>query len=247
MPTYIRKRIKILPWVTLNISKTGMSVSIGPKGAKLNIGKDGAYVNTSAKGTGVYNRTKISTSLLWAILVGGAIAGAGYFFGYMKNDMNLFYILCGAGILVGVLLFFLLRSIRKIVGNKEEETVIREEKEKKEGTTRSRSTKTANKTSTKTDSGTRTTTKKGTRTGGRSTTRTENASAKAYIDEVSTLLEKMADAKTLDELNKYHSQILDIMYSNLKPMGVKVLDMEFDDALATIEQEYAAGVKELTN
>ena len=88
MPTYIRKRIKILPWVTLNISKTGMSVSIGPQGAKLNIGKDGAYVNTSAKGTGVYNRTKISTSLLWAILVGGAIAGAGYLFGYMKNDMT---------------------------------------------------------------------------------------------------------------------------------------------------------------
>ena len=242
MPTYIRKRIKILPWVTLNISKTGMSVSIGPKGAKLNIGKDGAYVNTSASGTGVYNRTKISTSLLWAILVGGAIAGAGYFFGYLKNDMNLFYILCGAGILVGVMLFFLLRSIRKLVGTKEEETVIRDDAEKK-GTTRSRSTKTA----TKPASGTRTTTKKGgTRTGSRSTTRTENASAKAYIDEVTTLLEKMADAKTLDDLNKYHSQILDIMYTNLKPMGVKVLDMEFDEALATIEQEYAAGVKELS-
>lgn len=242
MPTYIRKRIKILPWVTLNISKTGMSVSIGPQGAKLNIGKDGAYVNTSAKGTGVYNRTKISTSLLWAILVGGAIAGAGYLFGYMKNDMNLFYILCGAGILVGVMLFFLLRSIRKLVGNKDEETVIRDEPKKKE-TTRSRSTKTA----TKADGGAKTTTKKGTRTGSRSTTRTENASAKAYIDEVTTLLEKMADAKTLDDLNKYHSEILDIMYTNLKPMGVKVLDMEFDEALATIEQEYAAGVKELTS
>ena len=242
MPTYYRKRIKILPWVTLNISKTGISVSIGPEGAKLNIGKDGAYVNTSAKGTGVYNRTKISTSLLWSILVGGAIAGAGYIFGYMKNDMQLFYILCGAGVLVGVLLFFLLRSIRKLAGTQEEETVIRDDSKKKEGTTPSRSTKTA----TKTAGGTRATTKKGTRTGNRSTTRTENASAKAYIDEVSSLLDKMAEAKTLDDLNKYHSQILDIMYTNIKPLGVKVLDMEFDEALATIEQEYAAGVKELS-
>ena len=242
MPTYYRKRIKILPWVTLNISKTGMSVSIGPEGAKINIGKDGAYVNTSAKGTGVYNRTKLSTSLLWAILVGGAIAGAGYVFGYMKGNIQLFYILCGAGVLVGIMLFLLLRSIRKLVGNKEEETVIRDNSEKKEST-RSRSTKTA----TKTAGGTRTATKKGTRTGSRSTTRTENASAKVYIDEVSSLLDKMAEAKTLDDLNKYHSQILDIMYTNLKPLGVKVLDMEFDEALATIEQEYAAGVKELTN
>lgn len=219
-----------------------MSVSIGPEGAKLNIGKDGAYVNTSAKGTGVYNRTKLSTSLLWAILVGGAIAGAGYVFGYMKNDMQLFYILCGAGVLVGALLFFLLRSIRKLAGTQEEETVIRDDSKKKESTTSTRT-----KTATKTTGGTRTTTKKGTRTGSRSTTRTENASAKAYIDEVSSLLDKMAEAKTLDELNKYHSQILDIMYTNLKPMGVKVLDMEFDEALATIEQEYAAGVKELGN
>ena len=236
MPTYIRKRIKILPWVTLNISKTGMSLSIGPEGAKINIGKDGAYVNTSAKGTGVYNRTKISTSLLWAILVGGAIAGAGYLFGYMKGNTTLFYVLCGAGVLVGLMLFFLLRSIRKLVGTKEAETVVREEPGKKESTTRSRSTKTA----------TKPTTKKGTRTGSRSTTRTENASAKAYIDEVSSLLEKMADAKTLEDLNKYHSAILDIMYTNLKPLGVKVLDMEFDEALATIEQEYAEGVKQLS-
>lgn len=242
MPTYYRKRIKILPWVTLNISKTGMSVSLGPEGAKLNIGKDGAYVNTSAKGTGVYNRTKISTSLLWAILVGGAFAGAGYLFGYMKGNPTLFYALCGAGVLVGIMLFFLLRSIRKLVGTKEEETVIREESEKKNTTTKGRSTKTA----TKNAGGTKTATKKGTRTGSRSTTRTENASAKAYIDEVSSLLEKMADAKTLDDLNKYHSAILDIMYTNLKPLGVKVLDMEFDEALATIEQEYAEGVKQLS-
>ncbi len=239
MPTYIRKTIKILPWVTLNISKSGMSVSIGPKGAKLNIGKNGAYVNTSIKGTGVYNRTKLSTSLLWAILVAGVFAVIGYFVGIQQQNYNLFLIICGVGVLVGILVFLLLRSIRK-VADSSGETVVREPSTRKSsGGKVTRTTKTA---TTKTASAK----KGGTRTSGRTTTRTENASAKAYVDEVETLLGKMADAKTLDELNKHHSAILDIMYTNLKPMGVKVLDMDFDEALATIEQEYAEGVKVLS-
>ena len=47
MPTYIRKTIKLLPWVNLNISKTGPSLSIGPRGAKLNISRKGVYVNSA--------------------------------------------------------------------------------------------------------------------------------------------------------------------------------------------------------
>ncbi|MBQ0068140.1 MAG: DUF4236 domain-containing protein, partial [Bacteroidales bacterium] len=55
-----RKRIKIAPGFYLNMSKNGMSTSIGPKGIKLNFSSRGAYLNTSIPGTGIYNRTKIS-------------------------------------------------------------------------------------------------------------------------------------------------------------------------------------------
>ena len=54
MATYIRKTITLLPWVKLNINKSGMSLSIGPRGAKLNISKKGVYFNTSIPGSGVY-------------------------------------------------------------------------------------------------------------------------------------------------------------------------------------------------
>lgn len=55
-----RKRIKIAPGVHLNLSKGGVSTSIGPKGAKISIGKNGTYLNTSIPGTGLYSRQKIS-------------------------------------------------------------------------------------------------------------------------------------------------------------------------------------------
>lgn len=57
-----RKRVKILPGVHLNFSKSGVSTSIGPKGLKVSIGKKGTYLNTSIPGTGVYSRQKISGS-----------------------------------------------------------------------------------------------------------------------------------------------------------------------------------------
>lgn len=55
-----RKRIKIAPGVHLNLSKGGVSTSIGPKGAKVTIGKKGTYLHTSIPGTGLYSRKKVS-------------------------------------------------------------------------------------------------------------------------------------------------------------------------------------------
>lgn len=55
-----RKRIKIAPGVHVNLSKGGMSTSIGPKGAKVTFGKNGAFLHTSIPGTGLYSRTKLS-------------------------------------------------------------------------------------------------------------------------------------------------------------------------------------------
>ena len=54
-----RKRVKIAPGVHLNLSKNGVSTSIGPKGAKISFGKNGTYLNTSIPGTGLYSRQKI--------------------------------------------------------------------------------------------------------------------------------------------------------------------------------------------
>ncbi|MCC8067696.1 MAG: DUF4236 domain-containing protein [Clostridiales bacterium] len=57
-----RKRVKLMPGVTLNFSKSGMSTTIGGKVASVNIGKKGTYLNTGIPGTGIYCRQKIGGS-----------------------------------------------------------------------------------------------------------------------------------------------------------------------------------------
>lgn len=57
-----RNRIKLAPGININLSKSGISTTVGPTGASVNIGKSGAYLNTGIPGTGLYNRTKISSS-----------------------------------------------------------------------------------------------------------------------------------------------------------------------------------------
>ena len=55
-----RKRIKILPGIHINISKSGISTNIGVKGANVSFGPKGTYVNTGFPGTGLYRRDKIA-------------------------------------------------------------------------------------------------------------------------------------------------------------------------------------------
>jgi hypothetical protein len=59
MAWQFRRRIRVLPGFSINLSKSGMSATIGVKGASVNIGEKGAYLNTGISGTGVYNRKKI--------------------------------------------------------------------------------------------------------------------------------------------------------------------------------------------
>lgn len=59
MGLYWRRSTKILPGVRVNWSKSGPSVSVGPKGAKVNFGKRGTYVSGGIPGTGLYYRQKI--------------------------------------------------------------------------------------------------------------------------------------------------------------------------------------------
>ena len=59
-----RKRIKILPGIHINISKSGFSTNVGVKGASVTFGQNGTYINTGLPGTGLYRRDKISGSSL---------------------------------------------------------------------------------------------------------------------------------------------------------------------------------------
>jgi hypothetical protein len=54
-----QKRISILPGVRINLSKSGVSTSLGPRGADVNIGKDGITANAGIPGTGLSYRQKI--------------------------------------------------------------------------------------------------------------------------------------------------------------------------------------------
>ena len=55
-----RKRIKILPGIHINISKSGISTNVGVKGASVTFGPKGTYVNTGLPGTGLYRRDSLS-------------------------------------------------------------------------------------------------------------------------------------------------------------------------------------------
>ncbi len=56
-----RRRIKIIPGVHLNISRKGISTTIGVKGASVNFSADGTFLNTGMPALGIYNRKKISS------------------------------------------------------------------------------------------------------------------------------------------------------------------------------------------
>lgn len=53
------RRIKIAPGVTLNLSKSGGSLSFGPRGAKFTVGGKGKRVTVGLPGTGLYYTTKL--------------------------------------------------------------------------------------------------------------------------------------------------------------------------------------------
>ena len=74
-----QKRIKILPGITLNLSKSGVSTSIGPRGAKLNIGKGGVKGTVGLLGTGLSYSEKLGGPRPGAVDQGaGATGGVGF-------------------------------------------------------------------------------------------------------------------------------------------------------------------------
>ncbi|NOZ86954.1 MAG: DUF4236 domain-containing protein [Deltaproteobacteria bacterium] len=55
------KRIKLAPGITLNLSKSGGSLSFGPRGAKFTIGPRGQRTTFGIPGTGLFYTTNVST------------------------------------------------------------------------------------------------------------------------------------------------------------------------------------------
>lgn len=55
-----RRRLKICKGVSLNVSGSGISTSIGLRGASITTGNNGVYANYGIPGTGIYNRQKIA-------------------------------------------------------------------------------------------------------------------------------------------------------------------------------------------
>ncbi len=56
-----RKRIKLLPGIHLNVSKSGLSVTVGTRGFNINFGKKGQQLNVGIPGSGIYYRKKLSS------------------------------------------------------------------------------------------------------------------------------------------------------------------------------------------
>lgn len=75
-----RKTISILPGVRINLSKTGVSSSIGGNGATVNVGKNGPMVTLGIPGTGLSYRTPVGIALVVILLLIAALAGLAYLF-----------------------------------------------------------------------------------------------------------------------------------------------------------------------
>ena len=69
MSLRFQKRIKVMPGVRLNISKSGVSTSIGRRGASVTVGKRGLYGNVGVPGSGLSYRTKIDKKTGQRLLV----------------------------------------------------------------------------------------------------------------------------------------------------------------------------------
>jgi hypothetical protein len=63
MNTNVRfnRRVKLSEHVTVNLSKSGASLTLGVPGLSINLGKRGTYLNMGLPGTGLSTRTKLDT------------------------------------------------------------------------------------------------------------------------------------------------------------------------------------------
>jgi hypothetical protein len=62
-----RRTLKILPGVRINLSRSGLSSTVGVQGASVTVGKRGTYANVGVPGSGVSYRTKVGPGVDEAI------------------------------------------------------------------------------------------------------------------------------------------------------------------------------------
>lgn len=60
MPFKFRKSIKLAPGIKVNLSKSGISTSVGGKGHTVNVGKRGVKTTVGIPGTGISHTSNIS-------------------------------------------------------------------------------------------------------------------------------------------------------------------------------------------
>lgn len=76
-----RKVITIFPFVHLNLSKSGPSLSLGTRGAMYNIGRERETIAIGAPGTGLGYRASFTFGMLLILLaIAAAIALAWHFY-----------------------------------------------------------------------------------------------------------------------------------------------------------------------
>lgn len=51
--------LRVFPWLRINVSKSGVSGSVGPRGADINIGRHGVTTNAGIPGTGISYRSRL--------------------------------------------------------------------------------------------------------------------------------------------------------------------------------------------
>lgn len=55
-----QKKVRVLPFLWINVSKGGFSVTVGCRYIKLNVGRRGVWLSGSLVGTGLSVRKKLS-------------------------------------------------------------------------------------------------------------------------------------------------------------------------------------------
>lgn len=74
-----QKRIRILPGVYINLSKSGVSASVGGKGSTINVGSTGRRMVTfGIPGTGLSYRTSLSGTIVIALAAVAILVGIAY-------------------------------------------------------------------------------------------------------------------------------------------------------------------------
>ena len=73
-----RKSFAILPGVHVNLSKTGVSTSVGGHGATLNMGHGKRTVTLGLPGTGLSYRAPVSGMLVMILVAAAAVVGVAW-------------------------------------------------------------------------------------------------------------------------------------------------------------------------